>query len=470
MKFRLLCFFGVLCIFFLDAFNVLNTEEKPKENGAASAVEFKKILPKIDLKDGETLIFLGDSITYQCLYTQYVETYFYTRYPDRRIHFRNAGVGGDRAKHSLARFEDDVASFDPDYVTVLLGMNDASYDRFEFEHFADYQRDMNTIMGLIEESGAKGILLHPTMFDARASRIQGRTWEPVATYYNGVLALYGAWLREVATRRGLGFVDMYSPMNNLTADQRKVDPTFTMIPDSVHPAPTGQVVMAVAMLDDLFVRSSLNSISINSRPGGERVLAAVNGEVTDIVDEGPEGKIQFNFMAKALPWVLPPEAAEGYKLTKAGHRYSGERFAARGLKPGRYKLQIDGQVVGQYESNRLARGIELQENKKTPQYQQAQKVALLNQKRNQEAVKALREWWLNLRRQERDLGKIIDAFGEDSKAAKEKAEEKRIFEKEKFPRGIAETTATAKTMEDEIYRINQPIKRQYELIPIRGKK
>ena len=57
---------------------------------------FKPIVEKIDLKDGDTLVFLGDSITHQCLYTQYIEDYYYTRYPKLRIHFHNAGVGGDR--------------------------------------------------------------------------------------------------------------------------------------------------------------------------------------------------------------------------------------------------------------------------------------------------------------------------------------------------------------------------------------
>src|SRR5690242_15012298 len=37
---------------------------------------------KLDLKDGDTVVFLGDSITHQCLYTQYLEDFFYTRYPN----------------------------------------------------------------------------------------------------------------------------------------------------------------------------------------------------------------------------------------------------------------------------------------------------------------------------------------------------------------------------------------------------
>ena len=51
---------------------------------------------KVELADGDALVFLGDSITHGCLYTQYVEDFFYTRFPTRRLHFHNAGVSGDR--------------------------------------------------------------------------------------------------------------------------------------------------------------------------------------------------------------------------------------------------------------------------------------------------------------------------------------------------------------------------------------
>src|ERR1700748_1121111 len=60
-------------------------------------------LATLDLKDGDTIVFLGDSITHQCLYTQYVEDYFYTRYPKMRLRLHNAGVGGSRAWAALLR-------------------------------------------------------------------------------------------------------------------------------------------------------------------------------------------------------------------------------------------------------------------------------------------------------------------------------------------------------------------------------
>ena len=94
-------------------------QDKP---AAPPAPTFATVLDHLDLKDGDTLVFLGDSITHQCLYTQYVEDYFYTRYPQKRLHFHNAGVGGDRAKDALDRFDEDVAAYKPTYVTLLLGM------------------------------------------------------------------------------------------------------------------------------------------------------------------------------------------------------------------------------------------------------------------------------------------------------------------------------------------------------------
>ncbi|NBV87196.1 MAG: hypothetical protein EBS01_13250, partial [Verrucomicrobia bacterium] len=65
------------------------TPAAPANPITPSASTFAKIAPRVELKDGDTWVFLGDSITHQCLYTQYVEDYFYTRHPEKRIHFHN---------------------------------------------------------------------------------------------------------------------------------------------------------------------------------------------------------------------------------------------------------------------------------------------------------------------------------------------------------------------------------------------
>ena len=293
-----------------------------QDPAAAPAADFKPIVDHIDLKDGDTLVFLGDSITHQCLYTQYVEDYFYTRYPKTRIHFHNAGVGGDRASNALARFDEDVAAFKPKYVTILLGMNDGAYKGYDQAVFDAYQRDMGTVLERIAQLGAVAVPMTPTMHDGREARVIKRALEPRDTYYNGVLALYGAWLREQAQVHGLGFVDMWSPLNRLSLEQRKKDATWTMIKDAVHPGPIGQVVMAESILDDMVAHSNVSGVTIGLEQG-QLTAHASHGIAGDVrkLDKG----VAFNFAAEALPWVLPPDTAEGVKLTHAGHRFSNEK-------------------------------------------------------------------------------------------------------------------------------------------------
>src|SRR5258708_18872355 len=102
------------------------------------------------LKDGDRVLFYGDSITDQRLYTSYVEQYVLTHYPDRRITFLNTGWGGDSVTHNacdicagvggLARLERDVIAHKPTVVTLLFGMNDGNYVDFDpaiMKAFAD---------------------------------------------------------------------------------------------------------------------------------------------------------------------------------------------------------------------------------------------------------------------------------------------------------------------------------------------
>src|SRR6266478_7834578 len=49
------------------------------------------------IHNGDRVVFLGDSITEQRLYTTYIEAYALTRHPDWTLVFRNVGWGGDTA-------------------------------------------------------------------------------------------------------------------------------------------------------------------------------------------------------------------------------------------------------------------------------------------------------------------------------------------------------------------------------------
>jgi hypothetical protein len=336
-------------------------------------------------------------------------------------------------------------------------MNDGSYRPFEQAVFDRYQTGMTAILDRIQALGAAGIPMTPTMHDARAARMGPRASEPRDTYYNGVLSLYGAWLREMALQRGLGFVDMHSPLNQITLDQRRSLPEWTMIKDAVHPGPTGQVVMAAALIADAFPKTQVCGITLSEK-GGKWVANVSNGKVTD----GSElEKRTVTVQSNALPWVLPTDAAEGYKLVHAGHRMSNEKLTVRNLAPGSYEVRIDGAPIGKWTEAQLASGVEIEENTATPQYQQALKVAELNQKRNREFYVKIRGEFAALKGQRNKMNKA--AGTPDETTAKAEFEKYHASMTERVKPLLQEVRA----LEDEIYKINQPVPHKFEIITLK---
>ena len=177
-----------------------------------------------------------------------------------------------------------------------------------------------------------------------------------------------------------------------------------------------------------------------------------------------EKSLKFTFLADSLPWVVPETPSEeektkwpspvgartAYQLVAAGHRLSNERLTIVGLEPGTYELKIDGEVAGKYPHAVLGAKIELQGNAKTPQYQQALRVAELNRERNDLAIRPLRDTWgrvKGLRRQHAAEGtpeKFAPAFAE-------------------LEPKIAELQALAAEYEAKIYAAAKPVPRIYEL-------
>jgi len=420
--------------------------------------------PFLRAQDGDTIVFLGDSITHQSLYTQYVEDFFYTRYPDRKIHFHNAGVSGDKAADALARFDDDVAAFEPDFVTILLGMNDGRYEPYNDETFGIYRDDMTEILELVAKTGAETIALSPTMFDHHQLalrqndpdfRFNNREFFP---QYNSLMGYYSGWLRGAVGEQQSPFVNFWGPLNDITSAARLQQPDFTLVEDAIHPGAAGQFIMAFTILAAAQPeRRGVSSVAISQRGG--KWIAPKKAGVTDLVVSEAADSVAFTHLAKALPWVVPAESSEydlkwgksspaalGYELTKAGHKLSGERLRIQGLAPGEYELTIDDENITRFTHSALAAGVELQKYPQTPQSRQALEVALLNRERNDKAVRPTRDLWSKVK----GLRNRLDA-------------EKFAAEYPELKTQIHALNKSADDYETRIYDAAQPRPRRYQL-------
>src|ERR1700687_1927695 len=93
-------------------------------------------------KDGDTIVMIGDSITEQHLYSNYVEMWTVSRFPTWKLTFRNVGIGGDTSSGGNGRFKRDVLAYKPTAMTVDFGMNDGGYGGFNEGRFQNYLRGL----------------------------------------------------------------------------------------------------------------------------------------------------------------------------------------------------------------------------------------------------------------------------------------------------------------------------------------
>ena len=107
---------------------------------------------KLELKDGQTLLFFGDSITdAERLrdngadlgkgFVRLLASYIGYRYPDRFIKIINRGIGGDNIMNLWERLETDCINFSPDIVSILVGLNDTTFRLWDMVNNTPFSPD-----------------------------------------------------------------------------------------------------------------------------------------------------------------------------------------------------------------------------------------------------------------------------------------------------------------------------------------
>ena len=212
------------------------------------------------LQAGQTVVFLGDSITWQNLYTSYIEQYYTARYPEKEFRFINRGVRGDTAAEAIARLQRDVVLDRPDLVVVMLGMNDGGYKGYNKGLLKFYLNNLEKLVGLLKEKTEAKIILVTTT-----------CMEPVdykAERYNKMLSAMAAGVVDLGKKLRVPVIDLFLYFSKKMQEARSQNPPVRLMLDPIHPGPAGQLVIAHHLLTFLDPKPvALKPIAVSLEPG-----------------------------------------------------------------------------------------------------------------------------------------------------------------------------------------------------------
>ena len=229
------------------------------------------------LSKGDTVLFLGDSITQGGQYIAYFETFLYHRGLSQDFTILNLGLGSETASglsektHPFprpcihTRIDRILPATTPDVTFVCYGMNDGIFHPSSPARLRAYQEGITELIQKLRDANSKIVLLTPPPFDAQTALLKGKQLAPAsapdfsyrAPYenYDQVLKEFGTWIKEQKSSVDL-VIDIHTPLTQWIREERSKDKNF-LSGDSIHPNQRGHLVMANAILKALSGSSPL---------------------------------------------------------------------------------------------------------------------------------------------------------------------------------------------------------------------
>ncbi len=305
-------------------------------------------------RNGDKVVFLGDSITEQRLYTTYIETYLLTRFPNWSLKFRNAGWGGDTsylrtrgvpAREALQR---DVLALNPTIVTIDFGMNDAGYGAFKPDLYCGHMDGQRAILEQLQGAGVRPVMLS-------ASAVEKNEAGDNMAGYNQTLEQFAAGDAALAAQAGVPFADQLHPFAAAINRLRSEGNGQRLSGDAVHPGPAGHLMMADFILSGLNAPSLVSSATISARRGG--VLATDGATIRDVA-RNSDG-VSFSRQDRALAFPIEASARPVLQIVPVADDLNRYMLQVNDLEPGSYTVLVDGTPVTHFSAAQLALGVNL---------------------------------------------------------------------------------------------------------------
>ena len=211
-----------------------------------------------ELKDGDRVVFLGDTVIEREQYHAWIEVMLTSRFADRAVTFRNLGwsadtpagdsrfglsllqAGKEPAEEGWTQLVKQISDAKPTVVFIGYGMA-SSFDGAA--GLARFKTDYLRLLDAIEKEapGAKRVLLAPLPHETL-----GSPW-PDAAAHNAQLALYAQATAEIAAQRRARFVPLFDRLR--LADSAAA---ARLTSNGIHPTDRGYRTIAEIVEQELF--------------------------------------------------------------------------------------------------------------------------------------------------------------------------------------------------------------------------
>ncbi|MBD2862867.1 SGNH/GDSL hydrolase family protein [Paenibacillus oceani] len=200
------------------------------------------------IKQGDVVLFQGDSITDTGRnrelpndlgngYAFMAAALFSSAYPHMQVKFWNRGIGGNRTRDLLDRWEADCLELRPSWVSILIGINETwrRYSRNDSTSTKQFEKEYRQLLILTKErSDASILMLEPFVLPVPEDRKMWREdLDPKITV-----------VRELAREFGALLI----PLDGMFAQASMLAPAAFWAHDGIHPSPCGHALIAKAWL------------------------------------------------------------------------------------------------------------------------------------------------------------------------------------------------------------------------------
>jgi lysophospholipase L1-like esterase len=330
---------------------------------AAKGQQATQTTPQFRLQDGDTVVFYGDSITEQKLYTSDIEAYVLTRFPGRNIRFVHSGVGGDKVSGGWAgpidlRLSRDVFAYHPTMITIMLGMNDGYYRPADPGIVSTYEDGYRHIVDRIQAESP-----HSTLTLLKPSPYDDVTRDPLwAGGYNATMLQFGEFDEKLSEEKHALVADLNQPVVAALTAAKSADAPLsaTLVRDRVHPGTGIHWLMAEAVLRAWGAPAIVTAVKLDAAHA--KVVESDDTEVSEL----RQSKIGLTWTQhdEALPLPFPPAELDPslalvLRVSDLQRSLDQQTLSVDGLLDGSYELRIDDYVAGTYSAAQLGTGIDL---------------------------------------------------------------------------------------------------------------